>query len=391
MPSPPIPMSASPPSNASNGFALVCTHEGNVLRVARTTLDGVTLRDPFCASVSESTFESCTLFVQSIARRGFARSTPLRIGSRDVQCFGFCANDEMRIVGVIDPIAAAPFAELVGIEDDPGFSRLAQEIRRTHSTYQLYEELARLNNDLVTAQRELARTVAELQRLNAYKDELLGMAAHDLRNPLNANAAFITFLLMDRSSFNDDNLVLLERLESNSDYMLRLVENVLDFSAIQSGHVRLQCEETPLEPLVDHVLQTMRIIAEAKDVEVRSSIATPLPSLNIDRVKITQALQNLVSNAVQYSPAGAQVDIRMHVEGTCVAIEVEDHGPGIKGNELPSLFKPFTRLSTVKLGRQRSVGLGLAITKRLVEAHGGTISVETEVGQGSTFVIKLPT
>jgi signal transduction histidine kinase len=297
----------------------------------------------------------------------------------------------MRIVGVIDPIAAAPFAELVGIEDDPGFSRLAQEIRRTHSTYQLYEELARLNNDLVTAQRELARTVAELQRLNAYKDELLGMAAHDLRNPLNANAAFITFLLMDRSSFNDDNLVLLERLESNSDYMLRLVENVLDFSAIQSGHVRLQCEETPLEPLVDHVLQTMRIIAEAKDVEVRSSIATPLPSLNIDRVKITQALQNLVSNAVQYSPAGAQVDIRMHVEGTCVAIEVEDHGPGIKGNELPSLFKPFTRLSTVKLGRQRSVGLGLAITKRLVEAHGGTISVETEVGQGSTFVIKLPT
>lgn len=383
-------MSVSPPSNVSNGFAVVCTHDGKLLRVVRTMLDGVTLRDPFCASVSESASEACALFVHSIARGGFARSTPLRIGSRDVQCFGSCANGETRIVGVIDPIAAAPFAELVGAEDDPGFLRLAQEIRRTHSTYELYEELARLNNELVTAQRELARTVAELQRLNAYKDELLGMAAHDLRNPLNANAAFIAFLLLDASSFADNNLVLLERLKSNSDYMLRLVENVLDFSAIQSGHVRLQLQEVPLEEVVAHVLLTMRIIAEAKDVEVRSEIAAPLPSLNIDRVKITQALQNLVSNAVQYSPAGARVDVRVRPEGTSVAIEVEDHGPGIKGEEIPSLFKPFTRLSTVKLGRQRSVGLGLAITKRLVEAHGGTIGVETEVGKGSTFVMKLP-
>jgi signal transduction histidine kinase len=383
-------MSASLPSSGTDGFAIVCTRDGEVKQIVRATLLGIELRDSFCDSVSEASREACAVFLGSISRGGLARSTPLRIGSRDVQCFGFGDDEELRIIGVIDPIAGAPFAELTGIENDPGFLRLAEEIRRTHSTYELYEELARLNNELVTAQRELARTIAELQRLNAYKDELLGMAAHDLRNPLNANAAFITFLLEDADSVGENNVVLLERLKSNSDYMLRLVENVLDFSAIQSGKVRLQLEETKLEELVMSVLATARILAEAKRVDIRAKLARPLPDLRVDRIKIVQALQNLVSNAVQYSPSGTTVDVRVRAEQSRVVFEVEDRGPGIPPDEMPSLFKPFTRLSTVKLGRQRSVGLGLAITKRLVEAHGGTIGVTSEVGIGSTFTMTLP-
>lgn len=383
-------MNVSPPSRSSDGFALICTRDGVNKRVVRATLSGIELRDRFCDSVSDSSREACTVFLGSITRGGFARSTPLRIGSRDVQCFGFCDNDELRIIGVIDPLAAAPFAELVGSEDAPEFLRLAEEIRRAHSTYELYEELARLNNELVTAQRELARTVAELQRLNSYKDELLGMAAHDLRNPLNANAAFITFLLEDPESLGENNLLLLERLKSTSDYMLRLVENVLDFSAIQSGKVRLQLKETVIGELVTSVLLTSRILAEAKGVEVQYTIEPAIPNLQLDSIKIMQALQNLVSNAVQYSPPGTIVEVRVRAEAAFVVMEVEDHGPGIPAEEIPSLFKPFTRLSTVKFSRQRSVGLGLAITKRLVEAHGGTISVVSEVGEGSTFTMKLP-
>lgn len=391
MPTQQTPTSVSLPSSSSDGFALIASRDGALRRIVRATLPGIELRDTFCDSVADSARDACALFLGSIARGGFARSTPLRIGSRDVQCFGFCDNDELRIIGVIDPITGAPFAELVGTEDDPGFLRVAEEIRRAHSTYELYEELARLNNELVTAQRELARTVGELQRLNAYKDELLGMAAHDLRNPLNANAAFITFLLEDPESLGENNLVLLERLKSNSDYMLRLVENVLDFSAIQSGKVRLQLQETPIEDLVTNVLLTARIMAEAKRVDVQSKLERPLPSMRVDAIKIMQALQNLVSNAVQYSPSGAIVEVRVRVEGAWLVMEVEDHGPGIPAEEMPSLFKPFTRLSTVKFGRQRSVGLGLAITKRLVEAHSGTIEAVSEVGVGSTFTMKLRT
>lgn len=366
------------------GLALVCARDGAIEWVVRATLEGAELRESLQASVDASSSEACALFLRSVGRGDFARSTPLRIGTRDVHCFGQCRDDVLRIVGVIDPATAAAFAESID-----GFAPLAGEIRRTHSTYELYEELARVNNDLVTAQRELARTVGELRRLNDFKDELLGMAAHDLRNPLNTNAAFITFLLEDAESLGDDQLVLLDRLRTNSNYMLRLVESVLDFSAIQSGHVKLQLEETRLDDLARGVVETMRILADAKNVEMRYIASHELPSLQLDRIKISQALQNLVSNAIQYSSPGGVVEMRVHGREGGVEIDVEDHGPGIPDHELPDLFKPFTRLSTATLSRQRSVGLGLAIVRRLVEAHGGTISVKTEVGKGSTFTVRL--
>lgn len=375
---------SSTDSPAPEGLALLGKPDGTIERVAVSSLEGAELRASLHESVDASSVEAATIFLKSIARGGFGRSTPLRIGTRDVHCFGLCKDHVVRIVGVIDPATAAAFADSV-----EGFDIVAEEIRRTLSTYELYEELARLNNDLVTAQRELARTVAELRRLNDYKDELLGMAAHDLRNPLNANAAFITFLLEDAETMNDDDVILLQRLRTNSNYMLRLVESVLDFSAIQSGHVRLQKEETRIDDLARGVVETMRIIADAKQVEVRYIAAHDLPVLSIDRVKMTQALQNLVSNAVQYSPAGAVVELRVHPAEGGVIVEVEDRGPGIPAEELPELFKPFTRLSTSTVSRQRSVGLGLAITKRMIEAHGGTIEVRSEVGKGSTFVVRL--
>jgi signal transduction histidine kinase len=387
-----MPTTVSRSSNDSlpEGLALVCAGGGTLLRTVVATIDGAPVTESLRASVDPSSDEACLLFLRSIGRGGFARSTPLRIGTRDVQCFGWADGEELLIAGVIDPATAAPFAELVAeTAGEERFQKLAEEIRRTHSTYELYEELAHVNNELVTAQRELARTVAELQRLNAYKDELLGIAAHDLRNPLSANAAFITFLMEDSAGFSADNLVLLKRLHSNSRFMLQLVESVLDFSAIQAGQVRLTAERTNLGDLLQGVVETMRIISEPKRIEIRYDAAPDLPLLQVDRVKMTQSVQNLISNAVQYSAAGTVVEVRLSRSHDFVDIEVEDHGPGIPPGELPSLFKPFTRLSTVTLSESRSVGLGLAITRRLVEAHGGTIDVRSEVGKGSVFAIRL--
>ena len=387
-------MTASPYSTASppEGLAFVCTTDGAVVRVVDESLTGARVRDSLPASVDESSKEACAIFLRTLARGGFARSTPLRIGTRDVQCYGSCADDELRIIGVIDPVAAAPFAEHIAADrNEPTFMELAREIRRTHSTYELYEELARVNNELVTAQRELARTVEQLKRLNSYKDELLGVAAHDLRNPLNANAAFITFLLQDAGALGENNTVLLERLRANSQYMLRLVDDILDFSAIEAGHVRLHLEPSDLGPIAQGVVATMSILADAKQVELRFSSEANVPPVQADRIKISQVVQNLISNAVQYSPPGTRVDVRLRAEGGFAVLEVEDRGPGIPPAELPNLFKPFTRLSTVKLAKQRSVGLGLAITRRLVEAHGGTIGVSSEVGRGSVFTMRLKT
>jgi signal transduction histidine kinase len=374
----------TPDAPPPEGIALICTKTGAISRLVTATLEGAEVRDSLCDSVDPASLDACRVFLRTASRGGFARSTPLRIGSRDVHCFGFCTDEELKVVAVIDPLTAAPFAE--SVEE---FGELVHEIRRTQSTYELYEELARVNNELVTAQRELARTVAELKRINSYKDELLGVAAHDLRNPLNANDAFITFLIEDAEAMNEDNLVLLDRLRSNSRYMLRLVEDVLDFSAIEAGHVRLRLEESAIDAVVVNVVETMRILAEGKSVVVGYEAEQELPRVSIDRIKISQAVQNVISNAVQYSPSGTRVDVRLRASGSGVEIEVEDRGPGIPEVELPDLFKPFTRLSTVKLNKQRSVGLGLAITRRLVEAHGGTIGVRSEVGKGTVFTIRL--
>jgi signal transduction histidine kinase len=379
-----MPMTVSPSSTAlPEGIALVCDRQGKVRAVVLSSLEGAEIGGSLCESVDASSVDACTVFIRTAAREGFARSTPLRLGTRDVHCFALCTNDELRVVAVVDITGAAELAERAGFDD------LAREIRRTHSTYALYEELARVNNELVTAQRELARTVAELKRLNDFKDEILGMAAHDLRNPLAANAGFIAFLIEDSAGMTEDNIMLLERLRSNSRYMLRLVNDVLDFAAIQSGRVRLNLEETALEPLVVSVVETMRIVAAGKQIEVRYSTEGTLPMVQVDRIKLSQAVQNLVANAVQYSPNGAPIDVRLRATGHGVEIEVEDRGPGIPPEEVSELFKPFRRLSTSTLATQRSVGLGLAIVRRQVEAHGGSIDVRSEVGKGSVFTIRL--
>jgi two-component system, OmpR family, sensor kinase len=382
---PPESTSASPSSVNVEGLALVCAPDGTVRELVRATLDGAQLGATLGESVDEASQEAARLFLRSLARGGFARSTPLRIWTRDAHCFGMRDGDELRIVAVIDPAVAAALAE-----STPGFEPLAQEIRRTHSTYELYEELARVNNDLVTAQRELARTIAELQRLNSYKDELLGMAAHDLRSPLTANAGFIRFLQEDSEELPENTRTLLAHLRKNSEYMQRLVESVLDFAAIQSGRVRLQLEETSPAAIVRGVVETMRILADARKVAIRLQVDGELPRMRLDPIKIQQVVQNLVANAVQYTQNGGAVDVRVRPAGGGVEIQFEDRGPGIPAEELPDLFKPFTRLSTVSVSKHRSVGLGLAITRRLVEAHGGTIEVESEVGRGTTFVVSLP-
>lgn len=366
------------------GLAFVCALDGTVREIAAATLDGAQLGASLGESVDEASQDAARLFLRSAARGHFARSTPLRIWTRDAHCFGIRDGDDLRVVAVIDPASAAAFAEAT-----PGFEALAQEIRRTHSTYELYEELARVNNDLVTVQRELARTVAELQRLNGYKDELLGMAAHDLRSPLTANAGFIRFLQEGSEGLPENTRTLLAHLRTNSEYMQRLVESVLDFAAIQSGRVRLQLEDCAPADIVRGVVQTMRILAEGRGITIRYDADGALPQMRLDAVKITQAVQNLVGNAVQYTPNGDVVDVRLRGVDGGVEIEVEDRGPGIPPAELPDLFKPFTRLSTVAVSKHRSVGLGLAITRRLVEAHGGTIEVTSEVGRGSVFRIFL--
>ncbi|HEX7151992.1 MAG TPA: HAMP domain-containing sensor histidine kinase [Thermoanaerobaculia bacterium] len=383
--------SSSTPSQQPEGVAFLCDRRGSILRVVWQTLD-VQLSPSFFACIDARGLDSAHMFFDSALAGEFSRSVTLRLCGREVQCYAMPLDGEIAMVAVTVSERAAEFADVAAATaQHDAFRRLADTIRTNESSYDLWEEVGRLNNDLVTAQRELARTVAELQRLNAYKNELLGVAAHDLRNPLNANLAFINFLLEDSEQFSDEHVHLLTRLRTTASFMLRLVDDVLTFSAVEAGVVRINAEESSVVELVTGVVDTMRIVAERRHVDIHLHIDDPsLPLLMLDRVKITQSVQNLVANAVKYSPSGATVRVRVRREAGYIAIAVEDRGPGIPAEELKDLFKPFTRLSTALATTERSVGLGLSITKRLIEAHGGKIDVNSEVGVGSTFTIKLP-
>jgi two-component system, OmpR family, sensor kinase len=256
----------------------------------------------------------------------------------------------------------------------------------------LYEELSRLNNELSTAQRELARKNAELTRLNDLKNQFLGFASHDLRNPLEVVLTYSDFLLEDAAPvLNPEQTEFVRTIRSSSEQMLRLVEELLDVSRIEAGRLDLDLAPVDLGALIRSHAGRSRVLAAKKGIEIDLEIPGDLPLLRLDAGKIEQVLDNLIGNAVKFSPPDSRVVVRVAREGgrelDRVVISVRDHGPGIPADLLDRLFEPFTR------GRQRGTkgaGLGLAIVKSILAGHGGDIRVESEPGRGATFHAVLP-
>ena len=269
-------------------------------------------------------------------------------------------------------------------------ARIKEHKPTTHDDLKIYEDLTALNNELVTAQRELARSNADLIRLNEQKNQLLGMAAHDLRNPLSAISLCSEYLLNDLLNLPSDQLEMLSTIKSSSEFMLRLIEDILDLSKIESIRVELRIERCDLANLAARHVATSRLIAARKKIHIDLEIGPELPSVEADPHKVEQVLENLLSNAIKFSPPDKTVTVTMLRMGAHVRIEVRDQGPGIPEGELGRLFKPFQRTSVKPTGGEKSSGLGLAIASKIVEAHGGEIGMESKVGVGSTFFINLP-
>lgn len=251
----------------------------------------------------------------------------------------------------------------------------------------LYDELSHLNNELATAQRELARKNAELGRLNEQKNQFLGMAAHDLRNPLEVILTYSEFLLEDAApALGPDQVELIHTICSSSHLMLRLVEDLLDVSRIEAGRMELDLAPVDLGALVAGNVRRNRVLAAKKEIDIRLDVQGELPSLRLDASKMEQVLDNLIGNAVKFSPPGSPVEVRVSLADR-VMISVEDHGPGIPADLLGTLFEPFTR---GRIRGAKGAGLGLAIVKNIVAGHGGDIQVQSEPGRGATFQVCLP-
>ena len=237
--------------------------------------------------------------------------------------------------------------------------------------------------------RQEGLQVEVLQRTDALRAALLSSISHDLRTPLASIKASASSLLQDDVQWSDD-----ERrsfalaIEHEADRLNRLVANLLDMSRIEGGALKPEKEWYPIDELIHDVLSHMQPLLH--DREVQTDIPDDLPPVQLDYLEIEQVLTNLIENAVHYTPSDSSIDVSVHTEEDQLVISVADRGPGIPPSDLEHVFDKFYRVSGRTSERPTGSGLGLAVSRGLIEAHGGRIWVENREGGGAVFRFTLP-
>jgi signal transduction histidine kinase len=233
----------------------------------------------------------------------------------------------------------------------------------------------------------------ELKYLNEKKNEFLGIAAHDLRNPLTAIMGYVDMILFDIKSGRltpTDHQQDLETISKVTKQMSQLISDLLDISAIESGKVRLDLHQENLQAIIDDCAKLHRNRAIQKNIRLIVKKDTPLPSVLVDRTRIMEVVDNLLSNAIKYTNPGGEVQMYSAYVGEQITTYINDTGQGLDDNDLKSIFKTYKKLSAKPTGGETSTGLGLAIVKKIVELHGGKVGVQSKKNIGSTFSFSLP-
>ena len=231
--------------------------------------------------------------------------------------------------------------------------------------------------------------VTDVRRLESLRRDFVANVSHELRTPVAAVRSAAETL---RSSvISDPNAAIrfVDMIERNAQRLQSLIEDLLELSRIESKEFRLKRERVDVSGLFNIVLGLFRERAERKQIRLEMRVADPVPALETDQRALEQILTNLVENAVKYCPAGASVTLSAETKGDLVRIAVEDTGPGIAEKHLPRLFERFYRVDAGRSRELGGTGLGLSIVKHLTEALGGKVSVESRMGQGSTFMVAL--
>lgn len=236
--------------------------------------------------------------------------------------------------------------------------------------------------------QSLEEARARLERMVELQNEFMGMAAHDLRTPLTVALGYGQLLACDRLDLPPPHRKMAAAIQRNCEFMLRLIDDLLDLEALKSGKLTLQFQEMDLAALVTATTELNRIVAEPKRIAISLEVEQDeVFSLRGDPQKLEQVLNNLLGNAIKYSAGGTHVTVTLRRAESWLEVEVRDQGPGMSPEAVSRCFQPFQR---GECHGQKGTGLGLAIVHRIVTGHQGEISLSSRLGEGTTFLMRLP-
>ena len=284
------------------------------------------------------------------------------------------------------------FLSLDNFQDPEAFDSDSVAMAKAFATQVgvIYERL-HLDKALQAKHQELAFANAELERANKLKSEFLANMSHELRTPLTAIIGFTE--LLGEELFGDLNPKqkrYVHDIHHAGKHLLSLINDILDLSKIEAGHMELQCDYYDLADLVQSVVATLHSRMVQNELGFSCSIEKQLDFLYIDSRKVKQVLFNLLSNAIKFTPSSGSIGVKVYQDGRYVVLAVRDTGIGIAAQDMPKLFQEFSQVDSSLSRQHEGTGLGLALSKRLVELHGGKIWVESEQGRGSCFAFSLP-
>src|SRR5262249_41901327 len=235
------------------------------------------------------------------------------------------------------------------------------------------------------------RDVTQERELDRMKTEFVSQVSHELRTPLTAIKGFTDLLLDgDAGELNDEQQEYLNIVKSNVDRLVALINDLLDISRIESGRIKLDVTPLDVAAIVGSVVTMMRTLLDGKNQTLTAELPPDLRLARGDHDRVVQVITNPDSNAHKYTPGGGSIRISAENADGMVRIAVTDNGMGIPAEDVPKLFARFFRVDSSITRVIGGTGLGLSIVKSLVELQGGTVSVETELGRGSTFAFTLP-
>ena len=284
--------------------------------------------------------------------------------------------------GGAEKIAGGELATRIRISTGDEVEALALEFNRMADQLQDYT---------TSLERKVAEKTAELEMANRHKSEFLANMSHELRTPLNAIIGFSEVLKEQMfGSLNPKQIEYVRDIYGSGQHLLSLINDILDLTKVEAGHMELDARDFPVRAAIHNCCTLIRERALRKRLRLESHVFEDVGTWRADERKFKQIVLNLLSNAVKFTPSGGEVRIVARVEGDTLVVAVSDSGVGVAPEDQERIFHSFQQAASDEEARREGSGLGLALSRRLVERHGGTLAVASTPGRGATFVARFP-